>query len=73
MGLLAQEHPRFGYRRVHALLRRDSAGAGSLNIKSVHRLWKETSCQVVPRKKRRTRAPKNQNSAPQQALYPGHV
>ncbi len=68
---LSQHHPRFGYRRIHALLCR--AGAGALNIKRVHRLWKATQRQVPPRKKRRSRAAKEVNRAPQQALYPGHV
>lgn len=39
---LAKENPRYGYRRIHALLQRerDAAGAGAkgVNIKRVHRL-----------------------------------
>ena len=68
---LSQHHPRFSYRRIHALLCR--AGAGALNIKRVHRLWKATKRQVPPRKKRRPRGEKPPQRAPQQALYPGHV
>jgi putative transposase len=73
---LAQKHPRYGYRRIHALLRRES-GAGVetqvLNIKRVHRLWKEAARQVPPRKKRRCRHKNQAVKPPQQALYPGHV
>ena len=68
---LAQHHPRFGYRRIHALLCR--AGAGAVNIKRVHRLWKAAKRQVPPRQKRRARAPKDVQHTPQQALHPGHV
>jgi transposase InsO family protein len=35
---LARRHPRWGYRRVHAVLERDG---WRVNIKRVHRLWKE--------------------------------
>jgi putative transposase len=35
---LARKHPRWGYRRMHALLRRDG---WRVNLKRVHRLWKE--------------------------------
>ena len=33
---LARRHPRFGYRRIHALLVR---GGWSVNLKRVRRLW----------------------------------
>lgn len=70
---LSQHHPRFGYRRIHALLCRVGVGIGVLNIKRVHRLWKATKRQVPARKKRRARGVKEAQQAPQQALYPGHV
>ncbi len=35
---LARRHPRFGYRRVHAMLVR---GGWTVNLKRVHRLWGE--------------------------------
>ncbi len=35
---LARRHPRFGYRRIHALLVR---GGWTVNLKRVHRLWGE--------------------------------
>jgi putative transposase len=69
---LAQKHPRYGYRRIHALLRRE-VGAQALNIKRVHRLWKEAARQVPPRKKPRRRHKNQEVKQPQQALYPGHV
>ena len=34
---LAKEHPRYGFRRVHALVIREGL---TVNIKAVHRLWK---------------------------------
>ena len=63
---LAQRHPRYGYRRIHALLRRNR----TINRKRVHRLWKRARLQVkraVRRRPRRTRP------APQSAAYPNHV
>jgi hypothetical protein len=46
---LARRHPRYGYRRVHALLvRRD----WSVNIKRVRRLWKELGLRRPPRLRR---------------------
>lgn len=68
---LSNQHPRFGYRRIHALLGR--AGADGVNIKRVHRLWKATKRQVPPRRKRRPRGETLPQRGPQQALYPGHV
>jgi putative transposase len=66
---LAQRHPRYGYRRVWALLRREG---WAVNRKRVHRLWRQARLQVgKPRRQRRrhgARAP-----LPAQATYPGHV
>ena len=39
---LAEQHPRYGYRRISALLRREGY---QLNIKRVHRLWKNEGLQ----------------------------
>lgn len=78
--LLAQSHPRYGYRRIHALLRREARQEAEgcvakrvLNIKRVHRLWKRAARQVPPRKKKRGHFKNKERSVPQQALYPGHV
>lgn len=46
---LARENPRYGYKRVAALLRREGR---KVNRKRVHRLWKQMKLQV-PRKKKK--------------------
>src|SRR5262249_7714665 len=48
---LVREHPRFGYRRIWALLRREGF---RVNRKRVWRLWRQQGLQV-PRKKRKKR------------------
>ena len=65
---LAQRHPRYGYRRIWALLRRRQM---RVNKKRVHRLWKRAKLQVrkVRRKRRRT----HPTGLPVQATHPGHV
>ena len=40
---LALKWPRFGYRRITALLRRDG---WRVNVKRVHRLWKAEGLQI---------------------------
>jgi transposase InsO family protein len=58
---LARRHPRFGYRRVHALLVR---GGWTLNIKRVHRLWGELGLKRPVRlRKARKLGPKPGTSA----------
>jgi transposase InsO family protein len=49
---LVGERPRFGYRRIWALLR---AEGWRVNIKRVHRLWRKEGLKV-PRKRRKRRA-----------------
>lgn len=66
---LAQKHPRYGYRRIHALLCRTQ----KVNIKRVHRVWKALARQVPSRKKHRPRRRNKEQRVPQQALFPGHV
>jgi len=44
---LAQKHPRYGFRRIHALL-----GPG-VNLKAVHRIWREEGLSIKSRKRRR--------------------
>jgi len=53
MTSLAGKHPRYGYRRVWALLRR--AGF-DLSPQRTHRLWRKAGLQV-PKKRRRRRVP----------------
>jgi putative transposase len=64
---LAQRHPRYGYRRICALLRREQ----KVNKKRVQRLWQQARLQV--RKHRRKRRRIGGGSVPLQASYPGHV
>jgi putative transposase len=50
---LSQENPRYGYRRVWAMLKREDR---PVNKKRVHRLWREEGLKVPggkPRKRRR--------------------
>jgi putative transposase len=55
---LALENPRYGYRRVHALL-----GPG-VNLKAVHRVWKEEGLCLTTRKRRRVRVDRDASPAP---------
>jgi putative transposase len=65
---LARRHPRYGYRRVWALLRRRGQ---QVNKKHVHRLWKRAKLQV--RKAVRKRGLAQAVSIPVQATHPSHV
>jgi putative transposase len=47
---LAEERPRFGYRRLHQLLRREGI---SLNIKKTHRLYRCEGLHLRPKRRRR--------------------
>ena len=73
LALLAQRHPRYGYRRVWALLRREG---WQVNRKRVHRLWRVAQLQVPKRHRRRHRAGVSASGAPTRpthATHPGHV
>lgn len=48
---LSKENPRYGFRRVHALL-------GGVNLKAVHRIWKEEGLKLGRRQRRRLRVPR---------------
>ena len=50
---LAAFHPRFGYRRIHALLGRDGF---KINLKRVYRLWKQLHLSLPKRRRRKERA-----------------
>ncbi len=50
---LAMQHPRFGYRRIWALLSRDGV---KINVKKVYRLWKQESLGLPKRRPRKRRA-----------------
>jgi putative transposase len=64
---LAQRHPRYGYRRICALLRRRQL----VNKKRIHRLWKRGRLQV--RKRPRRRRPTLGTGVPVHATHPNHV
>jgi transposase InsO family protein len=68
---LVRLHPRFGYRRVWALLR---AGGFRVNRKRVYRLWRREGLKV-PRKKRKKRRLGSSDSGcvRRRALHRGHV
>jgi len=65
---VAQRHPRSGYRRVWALLRRRGR---QVNKKRLHRLRKQAKLQV--RKPSRKRRRESAARPPVQATHPGHV
>ena len=53
---IARKHPRYGYRRAHALVCREVAG---VNGTRVHRIWRQEQVGVPGRRPRRRRADKN--------------
>jgi len=55
---LAREHPRYGYRRIHAMLQADGFRAGR---DRVHRLWKLHGLRVPRRRIRRRRLGSSEN------------
>lgn len=68
---LSRENPRYGYRRVCALLRREG---WAVNKKRVQRLWREAGLQVPAIQQKRRRLGSSQNGCTKRrAEYPGHV
>ena len=65
--VLAQANPRYGYRRVWALLRREG---WLVNVKRVHRHWKLQGLQVRRKARKRIRTGE---TVPMKALHPNHV
>lgn len=65
--VLAQANPRYGYRRVWSLLRRENR---RVNLKRVHRLCKALGLQVRRKARKRIRTGK---TVPMKALFPNHV
>ena len=47
--LLARDHPRYGYRRIHVFLERRGL---TMSVDRAHRIWRQNGLQVP--KKRRT-------------------
>jgi putative transposase len=58
--LLSRRHPRYGYRRMHALLRREG---WACNRKRVQRLWRDEGLRLPPKRRRPRRGKR----------MPGHV
>ena len=56
---LAQEHPRYGYRRMTALLRREG---WEVNRKRVQRLWRREGLKVPQKQRKRRRLGQSANS-----------
>lgn len=71
MHRLVREHPRFGYRRIHALLRRSGF---KLNRKRTYRLWKQESFKVPQKQVKKTRLGVSENGIVRQsAVEPNDV
>jgi len=68
---LVKDHPRFGYRRIWALLRREGF---RVNRKRVYRLWRQQGLKVPRRKKKKRRlGHKDNGCAKRCALARNHV
>ena len=68
---LAREHPRYGYRRITALLRREG---WSVNRKRVHRLWRREGLKVPQVQRKRRRLGHSENSCiRRRSERPNHV
>jgi putative transposase len=69
---LSAQNPRYGYRRVWALLRREG---WEVNKKRVHRLWREADLKVpAGRRRKRQRLGSSENGvARRRAEYLGHL
>ena len=71
MNDLTAAHPRYGYRRVAALLRRDG---WRINAKRVHRLWVREGLKVPKkRRKRRSTGSAHNGIRARAAEHPDHV
>ena len=70
--VLSGQNPRYGYRRVWALLRREG---WEVNKKRVHRLWREADLKVpAGRRRKRQRLGSSENGvARRRAEYLGHL
>jgi putative transposase len=67
----AKTHPRWGYRRAHAVLRRDGH---AVNRKKIQRLWREEGLRVPPKRRKRQRL--GDSTTPADRLHaqrPDHV
>jgi putative transposase len=64
---LAAKHPRYGYRRIRALLRRDQM----VNKKQIQRLWQRARLQVPKPRRKRRRSKRGELVV--KATHPNHV
>ena len=69
---LSSKHIRFGYRRIHALVRRDHPEHGAVNHKRIYRLCKDGGL-LVKRRERRKRAIGPRDERPNKAMRPNQV
>jgi putative transposase len=67
---LAYQHKRYGYRRIHALLRREG---WQVNVKRVRRLWRLEGLQVRKKYRRKRKVKGSLTLIPQKAVSPNHV
>lgn len=68
---LARENPRYGYRRIKALLVREG---WSVNLKRVHRLWRREGLKVPQIQRKRRRLGQSENGCTRRkAERPNHV
>lgn len=68
---LAEKRPRYGYRRIHALLLREG---WRVNRKRIQRLWREQGLRVPVRQRKRRRLGSSENGCTRQkAEYRNHV
>jgi putative transposase len=71
MLVLKEANPRYGYRRVWALLRREG---WQVNKKRVHRLWKEQGLKVAQKQRKRKRTGSSENGCKRRrAEHKDHV
>jgi putative transposase len=69
--LFARAHPRWGYRRAHAVVVREGH---SCNRKKIQRLWREEGLRVPPRRRKRQRLGTSTTPADRlMATHPDHV
>lgn len=54
---LSEKHPRYGFRRIHALI-------GGVNLKAVHRIWREEGLSIKSRKRKRIQVQRVQEEPP---------
>ncbi len=74
MRQLAQRHPRYGYRRRWAVLRRPGAmSEGQVNHKRIYRLWRLGQLTLPQRRPRKRRHAAVKAPWPQHASRPNHV